>query len=192
MSAHSEDARAIERSLHEPEAFAAVYRRHAGTILRYTRSRLGTDAAEDAAHEVFVRAFRQRRTYEPRSATAMPWLYGIAANVIADLYRKEARHLRALERMVWDRVDDAAPEGAGPRRPLTPELVEALLALSPEERETLLLAVWGELSYDEIATALSIPSGTVRSRVSRARARLQAALGRPETSPAQENGEAHA
>lgn len=182
----------MARSLHEPEAFAAVYRRHAGTILRYTRSRLTLEVAEDATHEVFVRAFRQRDRYEPRSPTALPWLYGIAAHVIADLYRHEARHLRALERVVQARGPDETAEHAGADGAVAPELVAALEDLTPEERETLLLAVWGELSYDEIAIALEIPSGTVRSRISRARSRLRAALDPTETSAVRKNGEANA
>ena len=62
---------------------------------------------------------------------------------------------------------------------LAPELVGELLRLPAADRDTLLLVVWGELSYAEAATALSVPVGTIRSRIARARQRLGAAIGQP-------------
>ena len=76
---------------------------------------------------------------------------------------------------------------------LAPELVGELLRLPAADRDTLLLVVWGELSYAEAATALSVPVGTVRSRIARARQRLGAAIGQPADSDAPiVNGESHA
>ena len=76
---------------------------------------------------------------------------------------------------------------------LAPELVGELLRLPAVDRDTLLLVVWGELSYAEAATALSVPIGTVRSRIARARRRLGAAIGQPADPGAPiVNGESHA
>ncbi|HWF26060.1 MAG TPA: RNA polymerase sigma factor, partial [Solirubrobacteraceae bacterium] len=110
--------------------------------------------------EVFVRAFRRRSAYEPAHATALPWLLGIASNLVGEHRRDERRRLVML-----GRLGGGAPEivehGLGG---LAPELVRELRKLSSAERDTLLLVVWGELSYEEAAFALEIPLGTVRSR----------------------------
>lgn len=168
------DAETLSKSVEEPDHFATFYRRHVGTILRYLRGRLSPDVAEDAAHEVFLRAFRQRESYEARFPTARPWLYGIAANVIADHHRNEVRRLRALERESQASTTAPLPRVDTPE--LSPELAAALRRLSLGDREALLLTVWGELSYEETAAALDIAVGTVRSRIARARAFLRAEL----------------
>ncbi|WP_217708874.1 RNA polymerase sigma factor [Nonomuraea rhodomycinica] len=77
-----EDGRIIERSLSEPEAFAEIFDRHFRTIHRYLARRLGTDAADDLAGEVFTLAFARRTTYRIDQPVALPWLYGIAGNLI--------------------------------------------------------------------------------------------------------------
>jgi RNA polymerase sigma factor (sigma-70 family) len=178
------DAEAIRRSCDKPEAFVAVYERHHPTVHNYLRRRLGADAADDLAAEKFVRAFRARARYRPRSDTARPWLLGIAANLIADRRRAEARALRALERA-------AAQTGRAAALPvdeIDPRLVEGLRSLSHGDREALLLLAWGELSYAEIAEALGVPIGTVRSRIHHARACLTAWPGAVSPSTV---GEAH-
>jgi RNA polymerase sigma-70 factor (ECF subfamily) len=63
---------------------------------------------------------------------------------------------------------------------LQPQLARALTALSQQERDVVLLVAFGELSHEEIARALAIPNGTVRSRLNRARKKLRAALGQEE------------
>jgi DNA-directed RNA polymerase specialized sigma24 family protein len=76
---------------------------------------------------------------------------------------------------------------------LAPELVGELLRLPAADRDTLLLVVWGELSYAEAATALGVPIGTIRSRIARARQRLAAAIAEPSGSEKPiVNGESHA
>lgn len=174
MLSDAPDAETLARSVEEPDRFAVFYRRHVGAILRYLRGRLSPDVAEDAAHEVFLRAFRQRESYEARFPTARPWLYGIAANVIADHHRNEVRRLRALERESQISATTPSPKADTPD--LSPELAAALRRLSLGDREALLLTVWGELSYEETATALDIAVGTVRSRIARARAFLRSEL----------------
>jgi RNA polymerase sigma factor (sigma-70 family) len=178
------DAAAIRRSRDEPEAFVAVYERHHAAVHNYLRRRLGTDAADDLAAETFVRAFRARARYRPQSESARPWLLGIAANLIGDRRRDEARALRALQRTASRGVAEDLPA-----EPLDPRLVEALRRLSRQDREALLLYAWGELTYAEIAEALGIPVGTVRSRIHHARSRLTADRRAPGPSTV---GEVHA
>lgn len=120
---------------------------------------------------MFVRAFRRRREYVPQHPTALPWLYWLAGSVIADNARHERRRLRLLARLSSTAAGQAA---AAPHGSVAPEVTAALRKLSPELRETLLVVVWGELSYEEAATALGVAVGTVASRLARARAELQA------------------
>lgn len=122
-----------------------------------------------------MRGFRVRGRYRAERDTALPWLLGIANNVIADHRRLERRRLAALARLSTDLDQYAEPAGAA----LDPALVAALRRLPAVERDTLLLVVWGELSQDEAAVALGVPVGTVSSRITRARQRLTGALRPP-------------
>ncbi len=179
------DTETLARSVDDPDHFAVLYRRYVPQIVRYLRGRLSPDAAEDATHEVFLRAFRQRASYDPRFPTARPWLFGIAANIVADQHRDEIRRLRALERESQATASEARPRFAD-TPDLSPELAAALRRLSLGDREALLLTVWGELSYEETAAALGIAIGTVRSRIARARSFLRAELAgtdMPHTNP---------
>ncbi|MER6813900.1 RNA polymerase sigma factor [Spirillospora sp. NPDC000708] len=174
-----DDARLIERSGRHPEAFAALYDRHAPSIHRYVARRLGEQAADDVVAETFLAAFRRRDRYDPGRPDARPWLYGIAANLIGKHRRAETRMLRALARTgadpVTDAMDrvDARVSAAAASRPLA----GALAGLPRGDRDVLLLVAWADLSYDQVAEALSIPVGTVRSRLHRARRKVREALG---------------
>jgi RNA polymerase sigma factor (sigma-70 family) len=173
------DADVIELSRHEPEQFTVLFRRHAPHIQRYVARRLGPDAADDIVAETFLLAFRQRDRYDPSRADARPWLYGISTNLIGRHRRSEIRQYRALARTgadpvaecFTDRVDERVSASGASR-----DLAAALTRLSAELRDTLLLAAWSDLSYEEIALALGVPIGTVRSRLSRARSKLRKIL----------------
>ena len=179
-SADADDATVIQLSRHEPEQFTLLFRRHAPHIQRYVVRRLGQDAADDIVAETFLLAFRQRDSYDQTRADARPWLYGIATNLIGKHRRAEIRLYRALARTgadpvmepFTDRVDDRVSASTASRR-----LAAALARLPEEHRDTLLLVAWGDLSYAEVATALGVPVGTVRSRMSRARSKLRRTLG---------------
>jgi len=181
----ADDAAIIELSRHEPEYFTELFRRHAPYIQRYVVRRLGQDAADDIVAETFLLAFRQRDSYDQTRPDARPWLYGIATNLIGKHRRAEIRLYRALARTgadpvtesFTDRIDDRVSASTASRR-----LATALARLSAELRDTLLLVAWGDLTYEETATALGVPVGTVRSRISRARSALRRSLG--DTNPA--------
>jgi two-component system KDP operon response regulator KdpE len=120
----SDDATVIARSRSEPEVFAALFRRHAPLIKRYVVRRLGTDPADDVVAETFLLAFRQRERYDPGQSSALPWLYGIATNLIGRHRRDEIRLYRALARTgadpvtepFTDRVDAAVSASAAGQR----------------------------------------------------------------------------
>jgi RNA polymerase sigma factor (sigma-70 family) len=175
-----DDAGVILLSRHDPQAFALLYDRHAVAIHRYVARRLGDTATDDVVAECFLAAFGHRDRYDLSRGDARPWLYGIAAHVIGKQHRTEVRLLRALARTGADpvaeghadRIDDRVA-AATVRR----QLAAALAGLSAGDREVLLLVAWADLTYAEVAQALAIPIGTVRSRLNRARRRARAALG---------------
>jgi RNA polymerase sigma factor (sigma-70 family) len=162
------DAAIIEGSLERPQGFAAIFDRHFDAVHGYARRRLGSTLAEEIAAETFTRAFDRRASFDRSRGDARPWLFGIAANLMRRHWRAERRRLRAYERL------DAPEQGleAGERS----DLVAALDAIPANEREALLLFALADLSYQEIALALEVPVGTVRSRLARARDRLRKGL----------------
>ena len=178
VQSESSDAVLIAASLHTPSRFGELFDRHYAEIDRYLARRVGPGIADEVAADTFVVAFRTRQRYDPRRADAGPWLYGIAANLARRHWRTERRRLRAYARAG---IDPICEDGAEIDRRLdaaaaAPELAAALATLRNREREVLLLFVWAELSYGEIALALEIPVGTVRSRMSRARAHVRELL----------------
>ena len=175
-----DDAAVIEKSWHEPEVFAMLYDRHATAMHRFVARRLGPACADDIVAESFLAAFRHRDRYDLSRADARPWLYGIAANAIGKHRRAEVRQLRALARTGLDPVTDSHADQVDSRvaaRGAQRALAAALASLSAGDRDVLLLIAWADLSYEEVAQALSIPIGTVRSRLNRARRKTREALG---------------
>jgi RNA polymerase sigma-70 factor (ECF subfamily) len=171
------DATVITRSLGEPAAFATVYDRHAALVFRFLVRRVGRDAADELLGETFRIAFERRSSFDVERLNARPWLYGIATNLLARHRRTEARRLRATARLAAASPPGAAPtdavDAALDADVLFPAVVQAVDALPDGERDVLMLYAWEELSYDDIAAALDIPVGTVRSRLNRARGRLR-------------------
>ena len=172
------DADVIGRSLVEPEVFGLIYDRHAPTLLRFLGRRVGAEVAEGLLAEAFRIAFERRKAFDSGRESALPWLYGIASNLLLKHRRGEARRIRASARMAIGRAvaDGRASAAAMEARVLLPRVAEALESLPDGEREALLLFAWEELSYQHVADALELPIGTVRSRLNRARARLRELL----------------
>src|ERR1022692_2792219 len=176
----ADDAALIEQSWHEPEAFAELYDRHVRQIHRYVTRRLGDSAADDVVGETFLAAFRRRRRYDLGRADARPWLYGIAANLIGKHRRAEIRMLRALARTGADPVAESYADGADARVSAAAakrDLAAGLASLAAGGRGGVLVLAWADLTYDEVAVALGIPVGTVRSRLHRARRKVRDAFG---------------
>jgi len=173
------DADVIAASLAEPAAFGAIFDRHAATILRYFGRRVEPAAAEGLLGEVFRIAFEQRASFDPSRASARPWLYGIAANLVGRHRRSERRRLHAMARLAArqpiDQNDVVGEHAAGSldAAEAWSRLAGTVDLLPAVEREALLLFAWENLSYDDIADALGVPVGTVRSRLNRARRRLR-------------------
>jgi len=175
-----EDADLIAASLDDPAQFELVFDRHYDAIHRYLARRGGWELAEDLAQGVFLAGFEGRRRFRPSGTSAAPWLFGIATNLLRRHARTELRRLRAYARLpvrevapfdvnaVVDRLDAAS---AGPRA------FELVARLPEGERNALLLVAWADLTYEQVAVALNVPVGTVRSRIHRARGKLRELLG---------------
>jgi len=182
VAVDDDDAALLTRSRSDPESFSTLFDRYFTALHGYASRRLGGTGGDDVAAETFLVAFRQRDRFDPRRGTVRAWLYGIATNLIREHRRTEERGYRAHVRVAAQPADagdagdldraDARVAAAAARD----GLVAALADLPPGDRDVVLLVVWGELSHDEVASALGIPVGTVGSRLHRARKRLRAAL----------------
>jgi RNA polymerase sigma-70 factor (ECF subfamily) len=177
LTPSSTDAEAIRRARTDPRAFREVYDRHVAAVHRFLRIAAGPDSADDLAAETFARALRGCAAYVPRHETARGWLLGIAANVARGHHRANGRARRAFLRLPRPAAgrDDPTLERLL-ESGLSLPLAAALEALSPAEREVLLLAALSDLTYQELADALRLPVGTVRSRLHRARTSARRAL----------------
>jgi RNA polymerase sigma factor (sigma-70 family) len=168
------DPQLLARARTHPEAIGALYERHAPAVFRFLARRVGHAGAEDLLGEVFVAALAGRLRVVPHeSGSALPWLYGIAGNVVRSHLRSRPQpgagaHDPGVD---WDAVDDRL-DAASRRR----ELRAALGALTPAERDLLLLVAWEGLSPAEAAAALGLTPTAARSRLHRARHRAQVAL----------------
>lgn len=173
------DNELISASLVDPEKFGEVFRRYRVDVFRFMSRRVGDEAA-DLTGEVFKKAFQLRSGFDSSHESCRPWLYGIASNVVGDYLRhKRVRDRRqALVMHEVDRDIDpyhAVTEAIAMRAARDP-ILRALDQLRGVDRNILLLVALEGLSYSETAQALSIPVGTVRSRLSRARTRLRQQL----------------
>jgi RNA polymerase sigma-70 factor (ECF subfamily) len=168
MDAES-DAAVISASLDVPARFGALFDRHATVLFRYLVRRVGVDDAEPILGEIFRIAFEKRATYDCARPDARPWLYGIATNLLRRRWRAERRQLRAYARSGVDRWADHEEETASRVDAAGAQLAGALAAMRSRERDALLLYALAGLSYEEVALALEVPIGTVRTWLHRAR-----------------------
>jgi RNA polymerase sigma factor (sigma-70 family) len=175
---HGSDADAIARSLSVPDAFAVLFDRHFDAVHRYLARRVGRERADDLASQTFIVAFERRQSFRPEVVEARPWLLGIATGLLLNERRAERRLLQMIARL-GSGTDLRMSHTDREPSEIDRGLAAALSGLDDDQRDVLLLLAWGELSYDEIAAALSIQIGTVRSRLSRARAQLRAELDLP-------------
>lgn len=158
-------------------AFGDLFDAHARDVHRYAARALGRwSSAEDVVSLTFAEAWRLRGNLRPEGGSVLPWLLGIATNVLRNTGRAARRHRAALVRIA---VHDAVPDFADQvvdRLHQAEQLAAAAAALRrlrPAEREVFALVVWSGLDYAAAAEALGVPVGTVRSRLSRARDRLR-------------------
>ena len=188
LSATATDAEVILASDRTPELFAEVFDRHQAAVHAFAARRAGRDAADDVLSEVFLSAFAQRERFQAGAESALPWLYGIAGNVLKRRWRSLASADRLIRSAASEAVhtisshEDNIADGLDSARDWA-AVRERLGQLAEGDREAILLYAWEELTYPQIAEAMGIPVGTVRSRIHRARAILRESLGETTEAP---------
>lgn len=170
------DELVLAESLTSPHQFSLLLRRHGDRLNSYMARRVGQQTAEDLSATLWLQAFESRRDFDATRGTVVGWLYGIARHQISRYRRTAGRRLRAIAQLggreklradAQPRIVDEAIAAVDLNA-----VLDALSALSNEDREILELFVWEQLSYEEIAQVLGLRLGTVKSRLSRARGRL--------------------
>lgn len=157
--------------------FATLFQAYAGGVHRYLARRVG-QVAGDLLAETFLEALGSRDRFDP-GREPRAWLYGIATNLLHRHYRQEQRRFEATARVAAIR-ELSPPDNPGEvtvgqvdaqRR--VGRLAAAIHGLSPADRDVLLLTAWAGLDSGEVAVALGVPAGTVRSRLHRIRRDLR-------------------
>ena len=148
-----------------------VYEQHAAAIRAYAARRVEADAVDDVVAETFAIAWRRL----PREGEPLPWLYGVARRVVHGHRRSHSRRGALLERIAGRGDARAAPD---PAEGIVddPALARAFATLTESEREAISLVAWEGLAHADAARAAGCSPATFAVRLSRARARLRAAL----------------
>jgi len=174
MSRERTDAELLRDARRDPQAFGELYARHVAAVCDWHARRIPW-AAADLTAETFARAWLARQRFrDRRDGSALPWLLGIARNVLRDSARRDRIATRARERLglpldlAGEGGYDEVEERLSPRS----ELARALAGLPEHERDALELRVVDELPYEEVAERLDIHPAAARLRVSRALRRL--------------------
>jgi len=155
-------------------AWEALVRDHQDAAFRLAYLLVGdADEAEDVAQEAFVRAFRALDHFDA-SRPLRPWLLRITANLARNRLRSAGRYWAALQRMFWERPEPAVNvEEKSLRRLEAQQLWQAVRRLSPADQQVIYLRFFLELPEAEMAAALAVAPGTVKSRLHRALSRLR-------------------
>ena len=157
------------------EALAIIFRRHHGTVYRFSRQMLGSrEAAEDVTQDVFVALTKSAGRFNPSVASLSTYLYGIARNLVLQRYKRSRARVEITIEAIGgdDQValavsNDLADQLS--RVQAARQLRQAILRLPVHYREVVVLCELNGLSYEDAAAIAGCPVGTVRSRLSRAR-----------------------
>jgi len=161
-------------------AFGELFERHIEAVWNHAyRLTASWSQAEDLTSGTFLVAWRRRAEVVLVRDSALPWLYSVAGNLAREQYRSTARFLRALRRLPPDHAEADHAEAVASRvdddRRMR-QVLAAVRALPPAEREAVELCLLGELPTADAAEVLGVVEASVRSRLSRARARLRTVL----------------
>ena len=170
----SDEALWQESQRGDGQAFVLLYERHAKTIYNYLFRRLADwSEAEDLTAVVFLEAFRRRGDAVVVEGRLLPWLYGVATNVLRNRRRAQWRHREALAQLSHERGHDESD--AASRADAAEQMrmmLKRISTLPRAQQDVVALCLLSGVSYEDAATALRVPVGTIRSRVSRARESL--------------------
>ena len=165
----------MTRTTPDRDEFVELFWRHGAAVHAYLSRRAGQQDADDLLGEVWLQAFRSRGRFDRRWPSALPWLYGIAHNVLRTHWRQHPPTPSPEEPTgshdPWPAVDERLDAA---------NIRAALAKLTEQEREALLLVAWEQLSPTEAAITLNVRPGTLRGRLHRARVQLRKHLDLPD------------
>src|SRR5665213_496315 len=183
MSEDSTDLELWQRTVrNDGAAFTLLFERHSQAVYNHCFRRTASwSSAEDLTSIVWVEVWRRRKDARLHSDSVLPWLLAVANNCLRNFQRSQRRHRKFLAKVRPANTDDFTEDADGrlddERR--MAEVLSALSGLRIEDQEIIALCDWAGLSYAETATALGVPIGTVRSRLSRAHGRIRTSLNIP-------------
>lgn len=173
------DADIIRNSIADPNTFEDIFHRHYKTIYNYFSRRVEKEVIEELASSVFVKAFEIRNKFDTTKENSLPWLYGISSNILNTSRRTKNRYQVKQKRAFEFYKQDAISNDKNllfEDKKINDVISEALLKLKKADLEVVLLFIWEQLTYQEIASTLKIPIGTVKSRMNRAKNILEKKL----------------
>jgi RNA polymerase sigma-70 factor (ECF subfamily) len=174
------DEKLLQRAGRGDEAaFLALYERHRETVFRFAYRMLGSAAlAEEVTHDCFLGLIREPARFDPNRAALRTYLYAAVRNLAAKHFRRHAGETTVEECVEADFVADRRGEPLSLLldAELAAEVQRAVAALPPLQREVVILFEYEELSLAEVAAVVGADTGTVKSRLHRARQRLRREL----------------
>ena len=169
------DAEVITTSVDRPEAFGEIFSRHHTAIFGFVARRIGVMDAADVTANIFETAFRIRARYRPSQSNCLPWLQGIAVNILGDRLRKRRKDARIYVALPRELDPEDLSDAVNARVVATDvasRVNRVLGDVSRKDRDTFLLYALESLTYGEISEILGVPIGTVGSRIHRVRTRI--------------------
>jgi RNA polymerase sigma factor (sigma-70 family) len=171
------EATSTARSSQEAVAYGRLWDDYAAAIYRFCfRGTADAGLAEELTSVVFLEAWRRRNDVSVASESRLPWLYGVATNVLRNQRRSRRRYRAALQRLSPPLEEPDFAESLIERLDAERQMqtIRSQLRKLPQlEQEVLSLCVWEGLTTGEVAIALDVPEATVRTRLHRARERLR-------------------
>lgn len=161
----------------DADAFEQLVAAYRDQVFRLALRMCGSEAdADEVAQEAFLSAWKALPNFRGESQFST-WLYQLSTHAAIDLMRREKRQIAADDITEVSAADPAPSPQQQAEQSEQREIVrDAILQLAPEQREVVVLRFMEELSYEEIGAVLKLPSGTVKSRLNRAKAQLKEIL----------------
>jgi RNA polymerase sigma-70 factor (ECF subfamily) len=184
----SESDLLAEAQRFDEEALAAIYERYSPRLYGYALRLLGDEnLAEECVAETFLRLLKALQAGQGPHDFLQAYLYRVAHNWISDLYRRQPPPPLELDER-WLGSRDSSPDAQTEQHQLQQEMRSALLRLSPDQRQVVMLRFFEGLSIEEVAAALSKPAGAVKSLQHRGLAALNRILVRSEAETVYDTG----
>ncbi|MEM7324428.1 MAG: RNA polymerase sigma factor [Actinomycetota bacterium] len=172
----SESARPNKNRSADEASFRALFESTYPKLVAYARRRsFDRGSVDDVVSEVYATAWRRRADLDDRR-DPLPWLYGIAANVLRNQWRADSRRLQLVDQLEAQPVAAAAPDPAAAADDGSAAIREALGRLTFDDQEVLRLVAWEGLSHAEVGEVLECSTNAVGIRIHRARLRLEEQL----------------